>query len=240
MQSEAQQSRTDLIYRNKHDGETVLIVAGGPSVNDFNVNDIQRFTSIGINQISRRFDPTYVTLFDSPTRFGEGMAPALRSLLKSIVVCTARHSTEWTILHDKSVRDQQRVHTLQPWGLGKDYIRFDRGEYQTVFNTWDWEEDWTIPFGPTSTGVACWLAAFMGAKRIGIIGLDLGGDYFFKSDKPHATDPEAMKMAITLWGQLAFHMKEWLGVEIFNLSNQSLVDTVPHAEFGHWLMENGS
>jgi hypothetical protein len=228
------------VRRNAHKGETILILGSGPSLNDFNVNDLQRFTTIGANQISRRVDPTYVTLFDDPTGMGEGIPYVMRSLEKGPCIINEMFDYEWTNLLPPQFRDKLRL-TKIGWKPAHKWLNWNRKDYIPVIKEWDLIVDGaeceTLPFGPTSIGTACWLAAYMGAARVGLIGVDLGDDYFFPSVKPFATNPVVARAATTHWGQLVRMLEMLTPTRIFNLSERSKVDTLTRATLADWLKE---
>ncbi|MCP3882380.1 MAG: hypothetical protein GY701_28895 [Sulfitobacter sp.] len=208
--------------RNAHVDETILILGSGPSLNDFCVNDLQKFTCVGINQISRRMDPDYVTLLDSPTGMGEGMGPALRSLIRSKILVSRMYESEWRALRpdaDITVIDWLPAHSWREW-REEDYLK-------TVDQ---WDDDagalTALPFGPTSMATAVWLAAFFGAKEIGCIGLDMGPDYFFESRVPFATPPTAVDEANYHWEQLSEMVRKVTGARVWNLSNRTLIKSM--------------
>jgi hypothetical protein len=55
-------------FRNRHRGRTIVVCGCGPSLNDFTEPD--RFITIGVNDVGRLFDPTYLVVVDPPSRFG--------------------------------------------------------------------------------------------------------------------------------------------------------------------------
>jgi len=225
------------VKRHQHEGETVLVLGSGPSVNDFNVDDLHRFTTIGANQISRRLDPDYVTLFDPPHQMGEGIPYAMRSLEKSKVFVSNKYTPQWSTQLPKPFREKQDI-TEVNFNPRGEWARWDRMHYTPVIESWDDTEDIEdIPYGPTSIAIGVWIAAFAGAARVGLIGVDLGTEYFFPSIVPFATKPNLTRQANIQWGQLHRMVEMLTPTRVFNLSERSLVDSIPRANLTEWLLE---
>lgn len=225
------------MIRNQLQGESVLIVAGGPSVNDHSVTDMLTYPTIGVNQICRRFDPDWVTLLDTPVHWGEGMEWGMKALVRARTVMTHENWPHW----EKKVPrgKENRVNkTLIDFSIQADWCDWVEEDYRVAVGDWDEGEIIHVPYGPTSAGVACWLAAFMGARRVGLIGVDMGQDYFFESWKPQAVKNKHEDRLIKDWGCLGEFVNNLTGTEIYNLSDRSKVDTLPKASLTAWLLED--
>jgi hypothetical protein len=227
-----------MIRKDQHKGETILVLGGGPSVDDFNVCDLQRYTTIGVNQISRRMDPTYVTLIDTCKAMGEGIPFCMRSLEKSIVVTAEANLRGWSNLLPANLRHKQDINVIKRFEPNMDWEAWELSDYEDAERDWG-DTLWDLPYFGNSAGIACWLAAYMGAARIGLIGIDLGPDYFFPSVKPFAVHPDKESQEAENWEDLAAMIHKVTGTEVYNLSRRSLVDGIPKAELVRWLMETG-
>ena len=54
-------------FHNIHTGETIVVCGCGSSLNDF--NSPSRFITIGVNDVGRLFDPTYLVVLNPPHQF---------------------------------------------------------------------------------------------------------------------------------------------------------------------------
>ena len=226
--------------RYEYEDRDILCLGSGPSVNDFNVNDLQRFPTIGCNQIARRLDCDYVSLFDGPERFGEGMLPAMRALSTSKVLVSDNHGEAWTKRLPKHMRHLQRI-TFVDFNPAQLWKKWDRRDYIPTIESWDEPavegKMLQVPYGPTSLAICVWIAAYMGAKRVGLIGADLGSDYFFDSVVPFATKPEVERQSNHHWGSLGTMVSSLTGTGVYQLSKRSLIDTIPKANLDEWIDE---
>lgn len=225
--------------RNEYEGQTILILGSGPSINDFNCDDLHRYTTIGINQISRRIDPDIITLLDSPEHMGEGMPYTLRSLLRAEVLVASEYRDKWESYRElSSVTNREfppMVHI--EFFPEHDWRKWQIDDYQEAVASWpDKGPPKTLPFGYTSLSVACWLAAFLGASRIGLVGMDHGPEYFFESVKPHAMNGDlTFDHAQHHLDQLCSMVYNLTGTVIYNLSKRSKITTVPSADLQRWI-----
>lgn len=183
-------------FRNRHAGESILVCGCGSSLND--LHEAEHYTTIGVNDIGRKFHPDYLVVLNgrhqfSPDRFqhiAESQAQALFTHLQ----------------------------------LGIDHpniVRFQLGQRGGV----DITDDPRLPFTRNSPYVAVALAIYMGAKRIGLIGVDFTQHHFFAQTGQHSLSGELSRIQRE-YAQLA-EASAKLGVEIVNLSTQSAIDTLP-------------
>jgi hypothetical protein len=54
-------------FRNVHKGETVIVCGCGESLNE--LQSPERFITIGVNDVGRRFDPTYLVVVNPRRQF---------------------------------------------------------------------------------------------------------------------------------------------------------------------------
>ncbi len=54
-------------FHNRHHGETIVVCGCGESLND--LNHPERFITIGVNDVGRRFDPTYLVVLNPRHQF---------------------------------------------------------------------------------------------------------------------------------------------------------------------------
>jgi hypothetical protein len=190
-------------YRGRHAGGTILVCGCGRSLVDLECPE--RFTTIGVNDVGRMFDPTYLVVVNGRSQFG---GDRFRYV------------------------EQSNAHALfTQLDLGRvrpPVVRFRLGRYG---GTEIGEED-VLHYTRNSPYVAVCLAAYLGARRIGLIGVDFGDDHFFGATGHHP-----------LAGQLPRIEREYAalaaacgaaGVELANLSPRSRLRSVPQGSLADW------
>jgi Glycosyl transferase family 2/Glycosyl transferases group 1 len=183
-------------FRGVHHGGTILVCGCGQSLNDLPQPD--RFVTIGVNDVGRRFDPTYLVVVNPRSQFTAGR-------FRYIDESRARH-----------------VFTQLDLGLRHPgVVRFKLGRYGGTSVS----DPGVLHYTRNSPYVALCLAAHMGARRIGLIGVDFTDDHFFGRTGTHALaaqldtiDQEYRRLGNALSA---------LGVEVFNLSPASRLTAFP-------------
>jgi hypothetical protein len=82
-----------------------------------------------------------------------------------------------------------------------------------------------IPYGVTSTIAAIYLGIYMGCKQIGVIGFDLKGHPVM----------EGLSESVNQISQDAWNFCIKQGVELVNLSNESMVNSIPYMEMNKFI-----
>lgn len=184
-------------FKDAHRGESIVVCGCGESVED--LADPAAYTTIGVNDIGRRFDPDYLVVVNPPSQFtGDRFR----------YVEASRARVLFTQL------DNLRV-------PGATVVRFKLGSYGGV----DLRDDEVLDFTQNSPYVGVCLAARMGAKRIGLIGVDFTPNHFFGKTGTHPLahrleriDQEYANLARACAGR---------GVELVNLSARSRLKSLP-------------
>jgi GT2 family glycosyltransferase len=185
-------------FRGVHYGEVIVVCGLGASLNS--LRDPRRFRTIGVNDIGRAFTPDYLFVMDSPKSFGERF---------------------------EFVRNSQAryVFTDHDLGLPRDnVVKFPiRQSAAPRFN--DPHALYLIGRPPTSPFLALCLAAHMGAKAIGLIGVDFTNGHFFADDGVHKLAPQlaGINRRFFVLGNALLER----GVKIFNLSAESRINAFP-------------
>lgn len=191
------------IYHDRHRGETILVCGCGVSLNDL-PSDYAGIT-IGVNDVGRRFHPTYLVVLNPPSQFRDGRF---------------RHVTETRA---------QAVFTQLDLGLTHpNVVRFRLGQRGGTAV----DDSGAMPYTRNSTYVALCLALYMGAKRIGLIGVDFTDHHFFARTGPHPLNRELATIDKEFAALAAVAAAR--GVDIVNLSAQSRVTAftkVPLSDF---------
>ena len=182
-----------------HYGEAMVVCGLGESING--LRDPGRFCTIGVNDIGRAFTPQYLFVMDAVRSF-----PAER----------------FAYIRDSTARYIFTDHDL---GLTRDnVVRFPiRASPRPRFD--DRDALYLIGRPPTSPFLAVCLAAHMGAKAIGLIGVDFTNGHFFAPDGQHklsgaltGIDARFHVLASALLGR---------GIKLFNLSDRSRICALP-------------
>jgi hypothetical protein len=185
-------------------GNCVVVCGCGRSLHE--LADPGRFTTIGVNDVGRLFDPTYLVVVNPRSQF---QGDRFR--------------------HVENSNAQALFTQLDLGRVRPPVVRFQLGKYA---GTDDGGPN-SLHYTQNSPYVAVCLAVRMGARRIGLIGVDLTDDHFFArtgrhplSGRLHQIDRE--------YGALAQACRE-RGVEIVNLGSTSRLASLPRmsvAEFG--------
>ena len=177
-------------FKDIHKGQTIIVCGCGSSLNT--LSNPGQYITIGVNDVGRLFDPTYLVVLNPKSQFkGERFRYVKES--KAGVIFTQIN------LH---LNNQQIVN----FKLG------DKGGTDVSGLN-------SLPYTKNSPYVAVCLAAYMGANRIGVIGVDFTNHHFFAKTGRH-----------TLNGQIDQINREYVllneafirkGIEVFNLSKKS-------------------
>jgi hypothetical protein len=183
-------------FRNFHQDETIVVCGCGTSLVDF--ADHENFITIGVNDVGRLFQPNYLVVLNPRSQFSSD---------RFEYVARSRAQALFTQLN-----------------LGIDHphiVRFNLGQQNGVsFDTPN-----VLPYTRNSPYVAVCLAALMGAKRIGMIGVDFTDDHFFGRTGRHALASELAAI-----DQQYQRLREALGargVSVINLSRESRLTAFP-------------
>jgi hypothetical protein len=154
-----------------------------------------------VNDVGRLFDPTYLVVLNDRTQFyGDRFFYVARSRARALF----------------SQMDLALPHLK--------VVRFNLGQFGGV--TWDVAN--TLPHTYNSPYVALCLAGLMGAKRIGLIGVDFTEHHFFARTGWHmlaghfaTIDQEYRTLA---------HALQACGVRVVNLSSESRLTAFPKGD----------
>jgi hypothetical protein len=177
-------------FRNLHQGETIIVCGCGKSLAGF--ADHQEFITIGVNDVGRLFQPTYLVVLNPRSQFT---------------------GDRFQYVEQSSARV---LFTQLNLGINHPQIvRFNLGQQGGV--TFDTPN--VLPHTRNSPYVAVCLAALMGAKQIGVIGVDFTDDHFFGRTGRHSLanqlatiDEQYRRLEAALRAR---------GVSVVNLSGES-------------------
>jgi glycosyltransferase involved in cell wall biosynthesis len=183
-------------YQGLHSGETILVCGCGSSLAQLMAPE--RTITIGVNDVGRLFDPDYLVVVNPRTQFSAGrFAFVEKSRAKAIFT-----QLELGVKHPNVVR----------FRLGQ--------RAGTEFANPD-----VLPFTRNSPYPALCLAIHMGARRIGVIGVDFTPNHFFANTGRHALSAEVSQ--IDREYRHLYESCRRMGTEVFNLSPDSLLTAFP-------------
>lgn len=157
--------------------------------------------SIGVNDVGRLFDPTYLVVVNPRNQF---KSDRFRHVERS---------------NARALFTQLDLGTVHP-----PVVRFRLGEFAGT----DPGAGEVLHYTQNSPYVAICLAAYMGAKRIGLIGVDFTDDHFFAKTGRHSLSGRLREIDAQ-YGRLAAALGQ-RGVELVNLSARSLLTTFPKVD----------
>lgn len=185
-------------FRGLHAGETAIVCGCGRSLT--RLREPERYLTIGVNDVGRLFDPTYLVVLNPRSQFrGDRYRYVEESRARAVFT-----QLELRLAHPRVVRFQ----------LGR------RGGT-------DLGDPRRLPYTRNSPYVALGLAVHLGATRIGLLGVDFTDDHFFGRTGRHAL-ARGLETIDGEYGRLREACRA-LGVEVFNLSPESRLTSLPRA-----------
>ena len=191
-------------YRDLHAGETIIVCGCGPSLHE--LPDPAHHLTIGVNDVGRLFDPTYLVVVNPRNQFA---ADRFRYVEQSNAGALFTH--------------------LDLGPLRPPVVRFRLGSYAGTSIS----ADGSLHYTQNSPYVAVCLAAFMGARRIGLIGVDLGDHHFFAHTGRHPL-ASRLREIDAQYGRLAESLRA-RDIDLVNLSAASRLSSLPRAEVAAFL-----
>lgn len=174
----------------------MLVCGCGQSLNE--IERPERFITIGVNDVGRNFHPNYLVVVNPPQQFARDRFGYVES------------------------SQSEFVFTQLELGLKRDnVVRFSLGTQGGIeFTNLD-----QLNYTQNSPYVALCLAVHMGAKRIGLIGVDFTEHHFFGSTGVHSLSSQ-LPVIDRQYRRLNEALKS-RGVEVFNLSKSSRLSAFP-------------
>ena len=182
--------RTLAAFKNRHRGQAFIVCGCGESLRDF--KPPPGVVTVGVNDVGRQFQPDYLVVVNPRSQFrGDRFRYVETSQAKFIF-------------------------TQLELGLGlSQIVKFRLGQYGGT----DFSDLESLPYTRNSPFVAVCLAVQMGARRIGLLGVDFTDNHFFAKTGRHPLagslqqiNEEYKKLGAALASR---------GVELVNLSHQS-------------------
>jgi len=182
-------------FQNLHRFKDFVVCGCGKSLND--LNNPKRFLTIGVNDVGRKFDPNYLVVVNPREQF---------SVERFGFIESSR---------------AEYIFTQLDLGINHpNVVRFKLGKFGgTDFSVKD-----VLHYTNNSPYIAICLAILMGAKRIGLIGIDFTENHFFGATGIHPLAPQFDSIN-EQYCKLAAATKPF--VEIYNLSRISRLTAFP-------------
>jgi len=196
-------------FKNRHAGESVVVCGLGESVTALGTQP--RFTTIGVNDIGRLFHPTYLLNVNNRSQY---KGDRFQYIENSQAKCLFTH-----------LPGEQGKAKIPIVKIG---VTREVGSVEII--------DGKLPHFRNSPYMAVALAGYMGARRIGLIGVDFTDNHFWIKDGTHRLVNELDRID-EKYGLLAAHLKTQ-GAEVFNLSPISRLTTLPKMTLEQWNAES--
>jgi SAM-dependent methyltransferase len=195
-------------FRDIHRGETIVVCGCGPSLTE--LPEPGRLISIGVNDVGRLFDPTYLVVVNGRNQFA---ADRFRWVESS---------------RARALFSQLDLRIAHPHQVG---IRLGRR------GGTDFSDPQVLHYTSNSPYVAVCLAAQMGARRIGLIGVDFVDHHFFAATGTHPLARQLPQIDRE-YGALAEALGR-AGIELVNLSRASRLTALPKVPAAEWIAVPG-
>ena len=179
-----------------YQNENIIVCGCGESLN--NLERPENFITIGVNDVGRKFQPNYLVVVNPKNQFSGDRF--------------------------KYVQNSKAQYLFTQLDLPVKHpnvVKFKLGQ----FGGTDFSNPNVLHYTNNSPYIALCLAILMGAKRIGLIGVDFTDHHFFAKSGKHPLAPqfEAINGQYEKLAQAA----KAIGVEIFNLSKISRLTAFP-------------
>jgi glycosyltransferase involved in cell wall biosynthesis len=183
-------------FRDLHAGETLVVCGCGSSLRE--LAHPERHTTIGVNDVGRLFTPDYLLVVNTRSQFAPGR-------FEAVAQSRAR------VLFSHLELGVQHPHQ----------VRFALGQRGGV----DFSNPDALNYTRNSPYPALCLAIHMGAKRIGLIGVDFTADHFFGATGIHGLSRELNQIDAEYRRLQEACVRA--GIEIVNLSVGSRLTAFP-------------
>lgn len=195
----------------KHEGEDIIILGCGTSVVDFVGKIPDNVTTIGVNDIGGIYTPEYLLVVNSPKTFN----PQTR-------VDTIMNNTSPYMI----------THIADKWcGVKNEIVSIKLGN-SSLGNISNAPTN-IIDYHNNSPYMACICAYYMGARRIGLIGVDFTSNHFNNNDGEHNLT-KTLDSINEKFGKLSKKLSSF-GCDIYNISQISKITTLPKMEQDEFL-----
>ena len=190
-------------FKNYHLNERLIVCGLGESLRSLRLPS--EFTTIGVNDIGRLFHPVYLLNVNHRSQYKGDRYSFIEN-------------TQAKYLFTQQPRENP--------GVKVPIVEFEiakKGGGVAI-------EENRLPHYRNSPYMGVALAAFMGAKNIGLIGVDFTENHFWAQDGNHRLTCELDRIDAQ-YGALADHLFQSQGTRLFNLSQTSRLTSLPRITF---------
>jgi len=183
-------------FKDKHKGQKIMVVGCGTSTGT--LTNPQDYITVGVNDLSRLFHPNYLVVLNDKSSFEHDRWQWIEGTHCPHI---------FTHIRNLAVKEESRI----PLQLGR-------------YGGTDLNKD-AVDYTSNSTYVACIIAAYMGASKIGLLGVDFTLNHFFAQSGEHSLAKKANVINMEYAAlKVAMDMK---GIEFVNLSQTSKITALP-------------
>lgn len=183
-------------FKNAFPGSKIIVCGLGESLNF--LTDPRRFCTIGCNDIGRMFDPTFLINVNNRTQYKGDRFSYIEKTTSSAI-----------FTHQPGEQGNPNA-PIVTFALG------DAGGVEVIENR--------VPHYRNTPYMGVVLAAYMGARKIGLLGVDFTDGHFWTDDGPHRLANQLPQID-KAYGNLAKHLKT-KGVALLNLSPVSRLTSI--------------
>jgi len=191
-------------FKDIHKDEKILVLGCGTSVKDIvKIPNYKQLITIGVNDIGRFIDPTYLLVVDHPAKF-QGIR--YKSVYNSNAKYVFTQIKGWK-LHDM-----------------KKQVLFELGTKHLATLK---DDAMVLDYSNNSPFIAIILAYKMGAKHISMLGVDFTDNHFYANDGKHNLVERGYVERISKDYKYLYEQLKKNGTHLSNLSEHSLITGVP-------------
>lgn len=183
-------------FKNIHKGQKIIVSGCGNSATL--MTDPQNYIIIGVNDLSRLYSPNYLVVLNDKSSFEHDRWEWIDKTQSPHI---------FTHIKNLAVNEEARI-LLQ---LGR-------------YGGTDLEKD-AVDYTSNSTYVACIIAAYMGATKIGLLGVDFTLNHFFAQSGEHSLAKRVNNISQEY--EVLWHAMKLKGIEFVNLSQESKITSIP-------------
>ncbi|GGZ76675.1 6-hydroxymethylpterin diphosphokinase MptE-like protein [Algibacter mikhailovii] len=172
-------------FRNKHKGESCIIMGAGPSLKDLPVEVLKKFTVIGTNSSYKHYVPDYNVIVDAQFSWLDEALKALRNKGGVTFINLIWNQDKRKLREKLTKNDIELFHFETSADHSMANVRLWNRLSDVYNNPFKIEEGVTSVTSVVPEG-AIPLALYMGFDKIYLIGVDFTNSYghhFFKDDK---------------------------------------------------------
>jgi hypothetical protein len=181
-------------FRGRHAGGKIIVCGLGTSLPL--LENPQDYVTIGVNDIGRIMQPNYLVVVNDHGSF-------TKERWSHIHATTVPHV--FSHINTLNIDDKSKIVHMR---LGK-------------YGSFDWDSE-LVSYTSNSPYIGVLIAGYMGASKIGVIGVDFTPDHFFAKSGEHTLSRKLN--TINREYQMMYRAMENRGIRLVNLSPTSLID----------------